>query len=161
MKATEFSDIFEKLESFPRKYQDFKTLIQTTEHPRFKITNKEIKLLRDEKRPQVESELLKLVQNKDDVKGTYQRLKFMNKFYLYAGLQKMYEQSDSPNKDVFHKSLDTYENSLMDIFNCDQDWPICLYDFTYKNKIPQYLCFRTHKEAPTVIENYFYANESN
>jgi len=23
---------------------------------------------------------------------------------------------------------------LMKVFNCDPTWPVCLYDFTYKNK---------------------------
>jgi hypothetical protein len=44
----------------------------------------------------------------------------------------------------------------MKIFNCDTEWPLCLYDFTYKNKIPQYLCFRTSSDPPYIIEEYFY-----
>lgn len=59
-------------------------------------------------------------------------------------------------KDVFLKALDQYENEVMKIFNCDTQWPLCLYDFTYKNKIPQFLCFRTSSEAPLIIEDYFY-----
>lgn len=39
-------------------------------------------------------------------------------------------------KEVFLKALDQYENEVMKIFNCDTTWPLCLYDFTYKNKIP-------------------------
>ena len=59
------------------------------------------------------------------------------------------------NKEVFQKSLDQYENEVMKIFNCNLNWPICLYDFTYKNKIPQYLCFRTSNNPPVIIEDYF------
>ena len=43
----------------------------------------------------------------------------------------------------------------MKIFNCDQSWPLCLYDFTYKNKIPQFLVFKASNEPPNIIENYF------
>lgn len=43
----------------------------------------------------------------------------------------------------------------MKVFNCDPQWPICLYDFTYKNKIPQFLCFRASQDPPFIIEDYF------
>jgi len=48
----------------------------------------------------------------------------------------------------------------MTIFNCDAEhWPICLYDFTYKNKIPQYLSFRTQTDLSLLLkENYFDGN---
>jgi hypothetical protein len=44
----------------------------------------------------------------------------MNKFYLYSGLSKMYENQKSPAVQVFNKSLDVYENELMTIFNCKE-----------------------------------------
>lgn len=43
----------------------------------------------------------------------------------------------------------------MKIFECDTQWPLCLYDFTYKNKIPQFLCFKTSSEPPIIIDDYF------
>ncbi|CDW73574.1 tbc1 domain family member 2a-like [Stylonychia lemnae] len=155
MKAREFSEIFETLETFPRKTIDYKTLIQTTQLKQFKIRNRDIRYLREQKREGVQEELKKLVLTKDIFRGTYQRLKFMNKFYLYSGLQKMYENQDSIAKEVFQKSLDNYEQELMKIFNCNTKWPICLFDFTYKNKIPQFLCFRTSTNPPVIIEEYF------
>ena len=94
MKTKEFSDIFETLDSFPRKFIDYKTLFQTTEIPKFKITNKEIRERRKLKRPAVEEELQHLMETREVYKGnnTYQRLKHMNKFYLYSGLSK--QESD-------------------------------------------------------------------
>ena len=50
MKAKEFSEIFETLETFPRKFVNFKKLIQTTEIAKFKIKNKEILEMRRRKR---------------------------------------------------------------------------------------------------------------
>lgn len=44
----------------------------------------------------------------------------------------------------------------MKSFNCDTRWPICLFDFTYKNKIPEYTCLRTSSSPPIVIVDYFY-----
>lgn len=90
------------------------------------------------------------METKDVYKGsTYQRLKHMNKFYLYSGLSKQ----ESDQMEIFHKALDVYENELMKVFNCNPVWPICLFDFTYKNKIPQFLVFKTH--SFTIIEDYF------
>ena len=52
--------------------------------------------------------------------------------------------------------LDRYEIEVMKIFNCDhQNWPICLFDFTYKSKIPQYFCYKASKYPINFIENYF------
>jgi hypothetical protein len=80
----------------------------------------------------------------------------LNKFYLYSSLSKHAENSNGKMKEIFMKALDQYENEVMKIFNCDTQWPVCLYDFTYKNKIPQYLCFRTSYDPPFIIEEYFY-----
>lgn len=44
----------------------------------------------------------------------------------------------------------------MHIFNCDPKWPICLFDFTYKNKVPNYFCYRIDYDLTTlVIDDYF------
>jgi hypothetical protein len=51
-------------------------------------------------------------------------------------------------------------NNLMDIFNCNKDWQICLYDFTYKNKICNYFCYRVRNDLTKYIkENYFIFDE--
>jgi len=43
----------------------------------------------------------------------------------------------------------------MDIFICDESWPICLFDFTYKNKIPNFLTFKIERDlSRCVIDNY-------
>lgn len=108
-------------------------------------------------RENVETQLQGLVQIKENFKGTYQRLKFLNKFFLYSGLSKHVEQMSPKTIDIFSKPLDQYENEVMKIFNCDPEWPICLFDFTYKNKIPSYLSFRASSSAPVIVENYFYS----
>lgn len=60
------------------------------------------------------------------------------------------------------KPLDNYEKEMMQIFNCQHDsWPICLYDFTYKNRIPECLVFRASKNPPRMIYDYFYTKKSN
>lgn len=97
---------------------------------------------------------------KETFKGTYQRLKFLNKFFLYSELSK-HTENQAQGKEIYQKPLEKYEAEVMKIFNCKpESWPVCLFDFTYKNKIPQFLCFRTSKEAPQFIDDYFYREHS-
>ena len=89
MNTTEFGEIFEFLDQFPRKIEnDVRTLIQLSDIPKYKIKDREIKRQREIKRGYVVDELQRLVQIKETYKGTYQRLKFLNKFFLYSGIQK-------------------------------------------------------------------------
>lgn len=155
MKSKDFAEIFETLESYPRKVIDVKTLIQTSEIPKYKIKARTIREERTIIRDQVDEQLQKMVQMKENFKGTYQRLKFLNNFYLYSGLSKYAEENDLSQKEIFQKSLDKYENEVMKVFNCDPEWPLCLFDFTYKNKIPQFLCFRSSANPPNFIDDYF------
>jgi hypothetical protein len=43
MKSKDFGEIFETLESFPRKVKDINTLIQTSEMPKYKIKGRRIR----------------------------------------------------------------------------------------------------------------------
>ena len=47
LKSKDFAELFELLESFPRKCIDDKTLIQTAEIPKYKIKNRFIRDLRN------------------------------------------------------------------------------------------------------------------
>ena len=56
MRAKEFSEIFEILESFPKKLVDSKILLQTADMPKLKVKNRYIHLLRKSKRINVEAD---------------------------------------------------------------------------------------------------------
>jgi hypothetical protein len=74
---------------------------------------------------------------------------FAAKFHLYAGLQHQNEQLSS--------------NNLMSYFDCNPNWPICLFDFTFKSKLPTYLCYRVAEHLDKlIIKDYFFSksNES-
>jgi hypothetical protein len=45
---------------------------------------------------------------------------------------------------------------LIELLGCDKSWPVCLFDFTYKNKIPEFFVFRTDSRSIEIKENYFY-----
>ena len=56
-------------------------------------------------------------------------------------------------------TLENFENppDLMHVFNCNTDWPICLFDFTIKQKCPNYFAFKVQMPLNTFRrENYFY-----
>lgn len=54
------------------------------------------------------------------------------------------------------KNMDQLEKELMNVFNCNPEWPICLFDFSYKNKIPNYFSFKIDQDFnERIIENYF------
>jgi len=57
MRSTDFGDIFETLESYPRKVIDINTLIQTAEMPKYKIKQETINQGRLETRKEVEEQL--------------------------------------------------------------------------------------------------------
>ena len=45
----------------------------------------------------------------------------------------------------------------MSVYNCDESWPVCLYDFPFKNKVPTYLCLKVANNLNSyIIPNYFY-----
>lgn len=55
-------------------------------------------------------------------------------------------------------TLENFENppDLMHVFNCNTDWPICLFDFTIKQKCPNYFAFKVQMPLNTFRrENYF------
>ena len=44
----------------------------------------------------------------------------------------------------------------MDIFNCDPTWPICLFDFTCKNKCPNFFRFRVGAPLDSFIQDDYF-----
>ena len=46
------------------------------------------------------------------------------------------EQCDNISKcqTILTSNLDNREADLMKVFDCNPEWPICIFDFTYKNK---------------------------
>ena len=48
------------------------------------------------------------------------------------------------------------EKELMKVFNCNPKWPICLYDFTFKNKCNQFLIMKCRSNLKKyVVNDYF------
>ena len=48
----------------------------------------------------------------------------------------------------------------MSIFDCDPDWPSCLYDYTVKNLCPKYIAMRVQTPLnKLVIEDHFFSKD--
>lgn len=53
------------------------------------------------------------------------------------------------------------QNDYVDLLKCDKKWSICLLDFTYKNKVPEFFVFRVDPKNYHIIDDYFYPEEHN
>ena len=57
--------------------------------------------------------------------------------------------------------MDKFERDLMKIFNCNSEWPVCLYDFTFKIKNPTYFVLRVANNLNSFVQDgYFYGANS-
>lgn len=95
------------------------------------------------------------------------RLEFAQKFMLYSGLvyyitkNKDRGLAEANACSITSQSIEKYEQDLMKIWNCDPKWPVCLYDFSFKNKNPTYLAFRVEKDLSSYIKpGYFYGQNT-
>ena len=79
------------------------------------------------------------------------RLKFIGNFYSYQGLGLYYKaEAKEPNaldstKVSAKFNTATYseiEKNLMAIYKCKPEFPICIYDFTFKNRNPNQFVFK-------------------
>ena len=101
-------------------------------------------------------------------------MKFLNQFYLFNGLSKYYEHllkrcnsgllefSVERKKElerfikIMSQNMESNEMDLMKAFNCDPSWPVCLFDFTYKNSCNSFQIMRCQKMLTEyVVEDYF------
>lgn len=74
----------------------------------------------------------------------------LNKFYLQSGLDSSGDYLGDP------KSMEQIQHDLLCKFDCRPEWPICLFDFTYKNKIPCYFSFKVSDNLEEfLIDGYF------
>lgn len=77
------------------------------------------------------------------------RIKFLNKFYLYSGFSKNMDNA---------KGFDITKNECIDALTCDHKWQVCLFDFSYKNRVPEFFVFRTSNFL--IIDDYFKSVDS-
>lgn len=54
------------------------------------------------------------------------------------------------------KGFDISKSEHLEALRCDKKWPVCLFDFTYKNKVPEYFAFRVDSTSYQINKDYFY-----
>ena len=130
---------------------------------KFNLTNKSLAELREQIRPKVVEtlqegfsyETVLTKNNHQDIK-----IKFLNQFYVWNGMNKFLEnqikqdalgdkklteqdkEEIKKNIRLINSNLDKREHELMKVFDCNTDWPLCLFDFTFKNRSNQYLTMK-------------------
>ena len=74
----------------------------------------------------------------------FPRVQFLKKFILYDGLAKYHsdQQKMSNQGEQIYETHDLIQQDLMEVFNCSPDWPICLFDFTVKQRCPNMFILR-------------------
>ena len=99
----------------------------------------------------VEKELQSVIASRDvGMSGAYKKMQTINKFYLQGGIDSNMDYTGDA------KSVEQMQADIISRFDCNPQWPICLFDFTYKNKVPQYFAFRTNEDLTKgQIEDYF------
>ena len=73
-----------------------------------------------------------------------QNVKFLNKFFLFSGYSKHGKLSLEQEN----------ESEVVKQAQCEQWWPVCLYDFTFKNSCHEYFAY-WQEGSPFIMVNYF------
>lgn len=132
------------------------------DNKKIKLTNSTLRQLRGKVRPEIIATLQANLKAHQELKLKFhesKKLKFLNQFYVYSGLGKYYEHLLSMEKLGVHldpavkkeikENLAIYQFAseapqadIMKIFNCNPAWPICLYDYMFKNKSVEFLAMK-------------------
>ena len=76
------------------------------------------------------------------------KIKFLNKFYLFTGLMKEKGASE------YKKGQDeNFEDQVVNSSEWNPDWPVCLYDFLYRDKLDTHFAFKSQNLE--IVDNYF------
>ena len=60
-------------------------------------------------------------------------MKFLSKFYLFSGLSKL-RSTRGAIKAKRCIPIDDFEDRMVEEMDCNVEWPVCLYDFTYSRQ---------------------------
>ena len=129
MQKTNFEEIMRVFDGIPAQLQDANAIIQVSNMPKYKLKNKEIEEFRAQYREQtiadqqIGQKCIKRIGLQDPEKS---RMNFLSKFFMYASIQK----STMTDK-MFNTSLHQ-QSDLIDYIQCDPNWPICIFDYSFQ-----------------------------
>jgi hypothetical protein len=66
---------------------------------------------------------------------------------LFTGIAKTLHSKDN--------TFDILKQECVEALTCKEKWPVCLFDFSYKNKVPEFFVFRVHSSRVVICEDHF------
>ncbi len=48
------------------------------------------------------------------------------------------------------------QQDIMSVFDCQEEWPVCLFDFTFKSNCPNFFTFRVQKPLTSFVEDGYF-----
>ena len=95
------------------------------------------------------------------------RKQFMDNFFSLTGMQHYYEKLAEKTEEEEHKlgaqilaqPCDNYIPGLMRFYKCDPSWPICVYDFTHRNRNPKFTTLRVQQPLNSLIKDQYFSEE--
>lgn len=138
-----------------------------------------------QKKKQMLKEKLERNKRNNDVKKM--KINFYQQFYLLNGLSKLRNLKDYNKREDLFKNLtdgssskdegsqrtesitkneedeanaQNFEAKAVKCYKCDPSWPICLYDFTFRELYADYLCYQTQHSFEKIINvDHYYATD--
>ena len=104
------------------------------------------------------------VDRKRFVSDEHAQHNFMNNFFSYGGLTDYYERiaRDDPspknleNIELLRQPIESIVEKLPGLYKCNPEWPICLFDFSFRNINAKFVSFRVKAKLTTFIQpDYF------
>ena len=151
----DISEVFVLLDTLPKKMIGAAELFKKVEHKNFRVTDEYLAYQREALHPIVLSEM-KSAANKDfsspfvreETRLFHAKARFMSKFYIYKAMARNFEQGSSADPENWHNRFPEAQ--------CNSEWPVCLYEFTFKSKQTSFLCFRVGSIEDCLIDDYLY-----
>jgi hypothetical protein len=77
----------------------------------------------------------------------------------YTHLDEKIKEELQKNLKLINSNLDKKEREIMQVFDCNPKWPLCLYDFTFKNRNDKYIAMLSRRSLKDyVIQDYIMPN---
>ncbi len=123
----------------PKNLNDINAFVQTMQLKKFEITEEFLENERDSKRAEIYREMKEQEKSKNKLfKHQESKTKYMNRLYLLCGsIQSSGE-------------VGRYSGKI----ECNLEWPICVYDHSYKDRYASYFCYRVGYQVE-IIDDYF------
>ena len=171
--AKEICEVFIILETKLKTLDEPLLLLRHAEDPYFHVSTSYLQEQREEFLPKVIKEM-KAVASKDyheaitneERRLFHMKSKFLSKFYMHKGvMQHNHRNAEEagPRSRKGSQEMSAKEKKVPFGFSetsCSPEWPICIFDFTFKSKQTSFFVFRVAKLDDTLQEDYFYSTGS-